>query len=47
MDVVGCVSGGEGSYTTLVESPLLDSQAFPKQEHVVLLGNDLESIRCR
>lgn len=49
MDVVVCerVIGGEGSYTTLVETPLLDCQAFPKQEHVVLLGEDLQRIGCR
>lgn len=47
MEVVECAGGGEGSYATLVETPLLDGQALPKQEHVVLLGKDLESLGRR
>lgn len=42
-----CVRAGEGSYTTLVETPLLHGQALPEQEHMVLLGDDLESIGWR
>lgn len=38
------MSQGEGSYTTLIETPLLDGQALPKQEHMILLGKDLESL---
>lgn len=46
-EAVECVSGGEGSYTALIETALLDGQALPKQEHMVLLSKHLESIRSR
>lgn len=46
-DAMEAVRGEKGAYPGLVKTALLDGQALPEEEDVVLLGQDLQGLGCR